>query len=327
MPITSATNDRSSSDSQIREDGSVIWKGEPLTRISQIKDVARCCQHYLKYGEGNSEDAAPSVIELLMIAGAAKQKLPPEEELLVLRGEVPPPPQPRGANRPTVGKRVNGKMIMNYPGAKAFHAAVAKWENEQEGYPKILAEYESMIPEFQRRVDRWHELHGEEGISKIRKLHKLLRDRIRDLLARVSQQNTFSELGAEEILPPGEWGGGVVLRMLEGGGTPLTREIRERILFLESLKPSKIFRGVVRRQYRHYLLFVFGPDQPAIVESPFYGNATYILDRDPLDLCRRTKRELQQHPDASRLIHTDFDTWRKQICQLLNMPSPLVTDH
>lgn len=298
----------------------MIWKGEPLTRISQIEDVARCCQHYLNDLDGNGGDATPSVIELLMLAEAAKQKLPPEQELILLCGEIPPPPQNPAGNRPTVGKRVDGKMLMNHPGARAFHAAVAKWQKEQEGYSKTLAEYESMIPEFQRRVDRWHALHGEEGISKIRNLHKLLSNRIRDLLARVSQKTAFSELGIEEIMPPGEGSGGNILRILEGGGTPLTKEIRERIQFLESLKPTKVYRGVVRRQYRDYLLFVFGPDQPAIVESPFYGNATYILDRDPLDLCRRTKRELQQHPDASRLIHTDFDNWRAHICQLFNMP-------
>jgi hypothetical protein len=316
-------------DSEISADGTVIWKGEPLTKISQIEDVARHCQAHLK-GGGASDDGGPllGVVELLLIAEAAKQKLPPEEELLLLRPDVPPPPTPPTERRPTFGKRANGRMLPNHPNRRAFDAAVAKWEKEQEDFPKALAEYKSMLPEFERRITRWHELHGEVGISKMRALHKLLRNRIRDLLTGMSSQADSFDLGVEEILPPGSWGRGQLLRILERGGLPVNREIRERMTFLEGLNPTKIFRGVVRRQYRDYLLFMFGPDQPAIVESPFYGNATYVLRSNPLDLCRRTKRELQKHPEASRLIHTDFDNWRQEICRILNLPAPpLATDH
>lgn len=323
MSDTSPQKLASSPDSGIDGSGAVIWKGEPLTRISQIEDVARCCQSYLTARSASDDDGPGlSVVELLLLAEAAKQKLPPEEELSLLRPDVPPPPQPPTERRPTVGKRVNGRMLPDHPNARAFHAAVAKWEKQQEDFPKALAEYQALMPEFQRRVSRWHELHGEEGIRKIRALHKALRNRIRDLIQFTSHQTALSDLGVEEILPPGSWGNGQLLLSLERVGLPVNREIRERMIFLESLNPTRIFRGLVRRQYRDYLLFIFGPDQPALVESPFYGNATYILDRDPLDLCRRTKRELQLHPDASRLIHADFDNWRNQICSILNRPAP-----
>jgi hypothetical protein len=216
----------------------------------------------------------------------------------------------------------HGQRIPNYPRNRAFQAAIAKWEQVQQDYRDRLEEYRAMMPEFQRRVKRWNELHGSEGLRKLRSLHKRLQNRIHDLSALLSDKTEFAFADLEEILPPGSSERSNVLTAIEHSGQPLNREVRERIQFLEKLKPTKVFRGMVRRQYRDYLLFLFGSEMPAIVESPYYGNATYILYTSPLELCRLTKQELQQHPGASRLIHSDLGKWRQEVCRILGVPFP-----
>lgn len=76
-----------------------------------------------------------------------------------------------------------------------------------------------------------------------------------------------------------------------------------RLEFLAELKPS--FTAVGRDGFSGYVLFAFEDKGIYVLESPLYGNATYVLDGDWKTLSRKSKAELlRSHLHRDRIIHT-----------------------
>jgi hypothetical protein len=112
-----------------------------------------------------------------------------------------------------------------------------------------------------------------------------------------------------EILPPGEMPWAKLRARLE----PILREFdeRERPVLEHRLKmfsedyPSD-FTAAGRAGFRGYVVFGYKDKGITIVESAFYGNATYVFGEDWERLSQMTKAEiLTQDLHQARLIHRE----------------------
>ena len=182
--------------------------------------------------------------------------------------------------------------------------------------------YQVKKPDFQRGVEIWNKLGGEKRIYELRLIRSKLSDVLRDL--EMNLNNPYAAfLGLSfELLPPGLWNSGVLIPYLGGQGWDEKKIVPERIDHLISLNPQMIFRGNVYRGYNDYLLFLFGKDGPAVLETPIHGNATYVLHQNWLELCRKSKGDLIHHPDVSRIIHHEMESWRYEVCRILKVKGP-----
>lgn len=122
-----------------------------------------------------------------------------------------------------------------------------------------------------------------------------------------------------EILPPGEMPWPQLRERLE----PILREFdeRERPVFEHRLKmfteeyPSD-FTAAGRAGFRGYVVFGYRNKGVTIVESAFYGNATYVFGEDWERLSQMTKAEiLTQDLHRARLIHREG--WDSRVQDLL----------
>jgi len=86
------------------------------------------------------------------------------------------------------------------------------------------------------------------------------------------------------------------------GRRPAT-EIPGRLQLLSRMKPD--FTAVGEEGFEGYVVFAFEETGVYILESIFYGNATYVLGGDWEALCRKTKGELlDRHLHKARIFHT-----------------------
>jgi tetratricopeptide (TPR) repeat protein len=98
--------------------------------------------------------------------------------------------------------------------------------------------------------------------------------------------------------------------VLRSAGYRYRDEDAARLKFLADLNPS--FTAVGREGFSGYVLFGFEDKGIYVLESPLYGNATYVLDGDWKTLSRRSKAELlRRHLHRDRIIHTK--SWQQRI--------------
>jgi hypothetical protein len=91
--------------------------------------------------------------------------------------------------------------------------------------------------------------------------------------------------------------------VLRSAGYRHREEDAARLKFLADLNPS--FTAVGREGFNGYVLFGFEDKGIYVLESPLYGNATYVLDGDWKTLSRKSKAELlRSHFHRDRIIHT-----------------------
>lgn len=90
--------------------------------------------------------------------------------------------------------------------------------------------------------------------------------------------------------------------------------IRERIKTIKSYNPD--FCAVGRGGFEGYIVFAFKDKATNVVESGFYGNATYIFGKDWEYLSRLTKKEiLDEDLHKERIIHNK--NWFNSIVKAL----------
>jgi hypothetical protein len=307
------------------EDGKpILWKGKSLSGAG-LKDVlfaARAARHFTK--DDTIETARERWNQAAHLLRAILEKLPSMEDLQLAIPAIPLAPTPPEA------------FLQEEPRPEShrcawidFAAHLNFWKARMRGYQlglevyhEKLKTYQDNMPDYQRGVEIWNKLGGESRIYGLRRIRLKLTDALQEL-----ERNLVNPYGALlelsfEILPPGLWNSGVLVPYLGGQGWDEKKIVPERLDHLISLNPLMVFKGNVYRGYNDYLLFLFEKGGPAVLETPIHGNATYILHREWLALCQRSKHELIKNPDVTRIIHHNMTDWRYDVCRALKVKPP-----
>ncbi len=75
----------------------------------------------------------------------------------------------------------------------------------------------------------------------------------------------------------------------------------QRIREIKKLKPVKCYVG--KRMWEGYTVYTFKRTTNVVLECPFEGNATYVLDRNWEREVRHTKQYVRQHYDYRKIVH------------------------
>lgn len=123
--------------------------------------------------------------------------------------------------------------------------------------------------------------------------------------------DTSSDCGIEiarvswRILPPGEHPFERVMEHVHAleGKHPQIKFDLTRLRLLYGLEPTAIHAGL--GELEGYFAFYFEHCRTAVLDCPRVGNAVYVIERaDWAPLSRLTKKELLQHPNVRRIIHS-----------------------
>lgn len=114
-----------------------------------------------------------------------------------------------------------------------------------------------------------------------------------------------------EILPPGERPSAHIIKLLRDKGEETDTFNVERLRTLERYKADIIGEGT--NGFFGYYAYVF--NQICVLESAFYGNATYIIPKENWEtLSQKTKKELFDEKQVlKRIVHNE--EWEQSIRQ------------
>lgn len=121
-----------------------------------------------------------------------------------------------------------------------------------------------------------------------------------------------------DVLPKGEmpWG------ELEGHLSPIIKKaptgnqvvIEDRMETINNLKPE--FYAIGRAGFNGYIILGFPKKNLFVLESLYYGNATYVLENDWISISKLTKAEiLKNELHKERVLH--LKTWRRNLNKIL----------
>ncbi|MFH2068270.1 MAG: hypothetical protein ABII89_02245 [Candidatus Omnitrophota bacterium] len=92
-----------------------------------------------------------------------------------------------------------------------------------------------------------------------------------------------------------------------------------RLGTINKMKPD--FRAIGRGGFHGYIVHGFTENNIYILESMYYGNATYVFGETWEDLSKKTKAEiLNQELQKDRIIH--YEGWEERVKNLLDSPVP-----
>lgn len=305
---------------EIESDGSIIWEGEPL-KFSHLQSIIYAIRSSSGLGYWETvENAKPRWITTLELATASLARLHSEE---VLRNAVETLPElPKAPAKPKKKTYFRVGWDPNSINLEAYEKAMANWKTECEAYEIAVALHEAFLPEMQKRVSTWKKYGGIKGIEKIIGFRERLNEFSELLRNRIENPELLSGSLPFELLPPGLWNYQRLIAHLGGRNWRIQESVPERLQHFFALNPIKVFEGDMHRDYREYFIFLFSNDGSAVLESPFHGNATYLLRSDWFALCQRTKGELIGDKRAERVIHRDIPSWRREICTRLGKRMP-----
>lgn len=305
----------------VDESGAITWDGVPL-RFGHVQAIVYAIKN--ASGMGRNELLANAVSRWQMarfLSDAVLARLPSEVVLSQALEEMPD--HPRAPSKP---RRTKFLQIYGDPESldlRAYESALAKWERETSDYEVLAALHEAHLPELQERVNNWKRFGGQDGIDRIIHFRKQLGNLLEKLNHYLENPELISGVLPFELLPPGLWDIPTLMRHLGGRNWRVQEIVPERLAHLFALEPIRVFEGEMHRNYREYFVFLYGDGGPAVLESPFHGNASYVLYRNWFTLCQNSKGELLRHRDVTRIIHYDIPGWRREICSQLakKMPS------
>ena len=124
-----------------------------------------------------------------------------------------------------------------------------------------------------------------------------------------------------EILPPGYWpvDESSVANLFAGQSSKTL--IPARLSAAKALDPIDIVIG--KSEFSEYWCFRFRDNNKVLLESPYDGNAAYVLRGDWETLSKKTKRELLNiYSDfCERIIHGQSGNWKYEIKRSLGLYS------
>lgn len=115
-----------------------------------------------------------------------------------------------------------------------------------------------------------------------------------------------------EILPPGEMPSKHVEKQLKAMNQNTDTYDIERLNYVETYNALEMVEGI--NGFRGYYAYLY--ENYCVLESAFYGNATYIIPKDNWEeLSQRTKRELiDEKKLVGKIDHTE--KWKKNIARI-----------
>lgn len=121
-----------------------------------------------------------------------------------------------------------------------------------------------------------------------------------------------------EILPAGEWpwtqSKNDFKSEIQGLPKSSKKVMENRLQVLSQFNPSFVAQGV--NGYNGYLVFAFPHKNLYMLESPFYGNATYVFEGDWESLSQFTKAQiLASNKHKQRIVHSS--SWVDEIKKIL----------
>jgi hypothetical protein len=90
----------------------------------------------------------------------------------------------------------------------------------------------------------------------------------------------------------------------------------QRIREIKKLKPVKCYVG--KKMWEGYAVYTFKRATNVVLECPFEGNATYILDENWAREVRHTKEYVRRHYDYRKIVHKG--EWLDRVRDLLRDP-------
>ena len=117
-----------------------------------------------------------------------------------------------------------------------------------------------------------------------------------------------------EMLPKGRllWSDFSLIfdKIVKKTGKKISHEYKERLEYIDRKEPDFIAYG--KKKFKGYVAFGFEKVNLVILENPFYGNATYVVDNDWELVSQLTKQQLQnEYNFKARIVH-DLN-WEKEI--------------
>ena len=126
-------------------------------------------------------------------------------------------------------------------------------------------------------------------------------------------ENTIKKRrGNWEMLPPGEMPSKHVEKQLKAMKQSIDTYDIERLNYVETYNALEMVEGI--NGFRGYYAYLY--ENYCVLESAFYGNATYIIPKDNWEeLSQRTKRELiDEKKLVEKIDHTE--KWKKNIARI-----------
>lgn len=197
-----------------------------------------------------------------------------------------------------------------------------KQQAYNENYPKYYSDYELQIKEWERNVLLPWEEAANQNYQVLNSIEHLIIKGIRKRIDKLLNDSGRLPITREvdwEILPPGYWP--VDESSVENlfSGKSAKTLIPARLISAVALDPIEIIKG--KNELNEYLCFRFSSSNKVLLESPYDGNAAYILSGDWESLSKKTKWELLNiYSDfCERIIHGQSGNWKYEIKRSLGI--------
>lgn len=200
-------------------------------------------------------------------------------------------------------------------------ALTPEQETYNENYQKYRAEYEIIKNEWRENIFfPWEEAINQNYKTLNATEHRIIKGIRKEI-------DYFLRHGGFEItckvpwkfLPPGFWpvDESSVANLFAGKSEK--QMITERLISAVNLSPFEIVRG--ESEFNEYLCFRFRNNNKVLLESPYEGNAAYVLRGDWEMLSRKTKYELLNiySEFCERIIHGQSGNWKYEIKRSLGL--------
>jgi hypothetical protein len=304
----------------VGDDGTVTWRGEPL-RFKHLKEIVYAVRASMGLGWNEPVDSAKPRWHLARkLVSAVILRLPSDKILDQAVETLPSLPDP--PEKPMQKNFLKVDWNPRSLDLDAYERAMVNWKKDMDTFQMITMLHEAHLGEMQERVKNWKRFGGYWGIEMIRRERDLLYRLLETIEQRLDHPELLHDVLPFELLPPGLWNFERLMVHLGGRHWRVQQIVPERVDHLFALNPLKVYEGNMHRDYREYFIFIFQDDGSAVLESPFHGNATYLLRSDWFSLCQKTKSELFRDSRATRIIHHDMTSWRRDMCRLLNKQMP-----
>lgn len=276
-----------------------------------FSEIAKAINGFIADSKKNKASVSREEIQLLQFL---------VEILSTKAPTIPPHPGPKPIE-PLPPRPPHYSYDLSHFGPSSARILTPKQEAYNQSYPKYFAEYEVRKEEWKNILLLWEEA-ANKNYQALNLVEHIIIKGIRkeiDHLICSGGRWPVTRIVNWEILPPGDWP--VDESSVENlfAGKSSNAIIPERVIAAVKLSPVEIVRG--RSEFNDYLCFRFSNNNKALLESPYEGNAAYVLRGDWETLSKKPKWELLNiYSDfCERIIHGQSGNWKYEIKRSLGL--------
>jgi len=251
---------------------------------------------------------------------------------------------------------VNGRREMPFPplqpeSSDAIRRAVIHWREQirqtQQLYPVptvlldhqrgLVNQFETVFAAWRRRFRKFQasEEDAKEAHRRLAEIkeckvkHQIKKNWVKRLLRDLLNSDDWPRFKQKirklpwVILPGGEADWQLLLNHAHQNALRLSERVLqpERLRLLHQRQPSEIYTG--SREFEGYYVFVFKRSGKAVFECPWKGNAAFVVEGQWMALSQLTKSQLENRPEAERIIHSSSGHWKNRLLTALCRPPRL----